>query len=126
MGKSSNVEEMNNLNIIGSGTRLKGNIESSGDIRIDGAIDGVLDTKGKLVIGKSGNSTGEIYCKNAEVSGTIEGKIKVEELLTLRSTARISGDIITSKLAIEPGAVFSGTCNMDGKSDENETVKRRK
>ncbi len=126
MGKSNNVDDLNNLNIIGSGTKLKGNIESSGDIRIDGTIDGVLDTKGKLVIGKSGKAIGEIHCKNAEVSGTIDGKLTVEELLTFRSTAKVIGDIITSKLAIEPGAIFSGTCTMDGKSDDQDTAKKRK
>lgn len=117
MGKS-NAEELNNLNIIGSGTKFKGNIESSGDIRIDGAIDGVLDTKGKLVIGKSGLAEGEISCKNAEISGKIEGKISVEELLTLKASSKLYGDISTAKLAIEPGAIFTGTCNMDG-SDAN-------
>lgn len=110
-------DEKNNLNIIGSGTLFKGNIESTGDIRIDGAINGTLKTKGKLVIGQIGKANGEINCKNAEISGTVEGKLDVEDLLTLKSTAKIYGDIITSKLAIEPGAIFTGNCNMGGEKE---------
>jgi cytoskeletal protein CcmA (bactofilin family) len=110
-------EEKNNLNIIGSGTNIKGNIDSNGDIRIDGTIEGNLKTKGKLVVGQIGKAEGEIQCKNAEISGTIEGKIVTDELLSLKSTAKIFGDIHTAKIAIEPGAVFTGTCNMGGKKE---------
>lgn len=105
-------EEKNNLNIIGAGTLIKGNLESNGDIRIDGTLQGNLITKGKLVLGPTGKTEGEVQCKNCEVSGTVDGKIIVDELLSLKNSAKIYGDIITSKLAIEPGAVFTGTCNM--------------
>lgn len=103
----------NRLNILGNGTSVTGDINSEGDIRIDGKLDGNLNTKGKVVIGKSGAIKGEIKCAQAEISGTLEGKIHVEQLLSLKASSRINGDIITSKLAIEPDALFSGTCNMD-------------
>lgn len=109
-------EEKNNLNIIGSGTLIKGDIETTGDIRIDGNINGNIDAKGKIVIGQIGKIEGELKCKVAEISGKIEGKITVSELLTLKSTAKIFGSIFTSKLAIEPGAIFTGSCNM-GEND---------
>jgi cytoskeletal protein CcmA (bactofilin family) len=109
-------EEKNNLNIIGSGTLIKGDIETTGDIRIDGNINGNIDAKGKIVIGQIGKIEGELKCKIAEISGKIEGKITVSELLTLKSTAKIFGSIFTSKLAIEPGAIFTGSCNM-GEND---------
>lgn len=107
-------EEQNNLNIIGSGTSVNGDIVSNGDLRIDGSLTGNLNMKAKLVLGAPGKILGEIYCKNSEISGQVEGKITVEELLILKSTARIYGDIITSKLSIEPGAIFTGSCNMGG------------
>lgn len=109
-----NEEEQNNLNIIGNGTNINGDVVSNGDIRIDGGITGNLTTKAKLVLGATGKVLGEISCKNSEVSGQIDGKITVDELLVLKSTARINGDIITSKISIEPGAIFTGTCNMGG------------
>lgn len=106
--------ESNSLNIIGAGTVIKGEILCDGDIRIDGTLNGNLITKGKIVIGTTGSVNGEINCKNSDVSGKVEGKIKVSELLSLKSTAKITGDIATNKLAIEPNAVFTGTCNMGG------------
>ncbi len=121
MDMAKNYEEENSLNIIGSGTSFKGDIESTGDIRIDGLVNGKLKTKGKLVIGQNGKAEGDIRCKDAEISGKIEGKITVGELLTLKATAQISADIIVPKLAIEPGAIFTGTCNMGGNESKEPT-----
>ena len=115
-------EEQNNLNIIGNGTSISGDVTSNGDIRIDGSITGNLNTKAKLVLGAPGTILGEVHCKNSEISGKVEGKITVEELLVLKSTARIYGDIITSRLSIEPGALFTGTCNMGGNVRQEELL----
>jgi cytoskeletal protein CcmA (bactofilin family) len=113
MAKGNEPEvQSNTINIIGNGTSIVGDIQSEGDIRIDGNLKGTLITKGKVVIGSTGTIVGEITCRNADISGKIEGKIKVAELLSLKSTARFNGDIATAKLAIEPNAVFTGSCNM--------------
>lgn len=124
MSKVNATPESNAINIIGSGTSITGDINSDGDIRIDGTLNGNLTIAGKVVIGQSGTINGEIQCKNSDVSGTIKGKIKVNELLSLKSTAIIHGDIITSKLAIEPNAVFTGTCNMDGNTPVQQHVRQ--
>jgi cytoskeletal protein CcmA (bactofilin family) len=100
------------INLISNGTDITGDVKSSGDIRIDGSLTGNLNTKGKVVIGQTGKVSGEVICKNSEVSGTIEGKIVVNQLLILKASSKIFGDIVTSKLSIEPGAVFSGNCKM--------------
>jgi cytoskeletal protein CcmA (bactofilin family) len=100
------------INIIQKGTEITGKIICAGDIRIDGVLNGSLSSQGKLVVGISGVIEGDITCKNADVSGNINAKINVEELLQLKSTANIVGEINASKLSIEPGANFSGTCNM--------------
>ena len=111
MAKFSEIES-NVINLIGAGTDIKGDIKSSGDIRIDGSLTGNLNTKGKVVIGETGKIKGEINCKNSDVLGKIEGKIIVIEQLSLKTTSSINGDIIAGKLAIEPGAKFTGNCNM--------------
>lgn len=117
---AKNIEVDNNaINLIGNGTSIKGDITSNGDIRIDGTLTGNLITKGKVVIGASGKVKGEIQCKNADIEGNIEGKISVDELLTLKSSSLIQGDIITKKIAIEPGAKFTGNCNMSGNGSPN-------
>jgi cytoskeletal protein CcmA (bactofilin family) len=102
----------NSINLIGTGTTIKGEVLCDSDIRIDGILNGNLTTKGKVIIGPTGSVMGEINCKNSDISGKLEGKIKVSELLSLKATAKIAGDIVTNKLSIEPNAVFTGTCNM--------------
>ena len=107
-----NEPDNTTINLISAGTDIIGDVKSSGDIRIDGTLSGNLNTKGKVVIGPTGKVKGEVICKNSEVAGVIEGKIIVGQLLNLKASSKIFGDIVTSKLSIEPGALFSGTCKM--------------
>jgi len=99
-------------NRILGGTHIEGQITSDGDIRVDGSIKGEVNIKGKLVIGEKGRVEGEIICANATVSGTLLGEVEVEGLLNLQSTAKVEGNVKTDKLSVEPGAEFSGSCNM--------------
>lgn len=113
-----NETDNNTINLISNGTDITGDIKSNGDIRIDGSLRGNLNTRGKVVIGPTGKVSGEVVCKNSEVSGIIEGKIIVGQLLNLKASCRIVGDIVTVKLSIEPGAIFTGNCKMsDGEND---------
>jgi cytoskeletal protein CcmA (bactofilin family) len=112
MAKFNETENTPTINLISTGTDITGDIKSNGDIRIDGSLTGNLNTKGKVVIGPTGKVKGEIICKNSEVAGIIEGKIMVGQLLNLKASSKIVGDIVTVKLSIEPGAVFSGNCKM--------------
>lgn len=123
MFKSSNQRDMartnephspEKLNRIVSGTDIEGKIVSDSNIRIDGSVTGTVSVKGRLVIGPTGRIKGEIVCENADIEGAINGTITVNGLLSLKSTARLECDIATKKLAIEPGAVFSGKCEMGG------------
>jgi cytoskeletal protein CcmA (bactofilin family) len=114
----TNETENHAINLIGTGTTIEGNINSNGDIRIDGTLKGNLSTKGKVIVGDTGKISGEVNCKNFEVEGSVDGKVNVIDLLSLRSRSKILGDINTSKLAIEPGAVFTGKCDMSG-SNQN-------
>lgn len=104
-------------NILGCGTKLKGDIESNGDFRIDGMLTGTIKTKGKVVVGSTGVVEGEIICQNADIEGSVKAKIEVSELLTLKAQSKLDGDVTTGKLAIEPGAQFTGTCKMGGRED---------
>jgi cytoskeletal protein CcmA (bactofilin family) len=107
-----NEPDNTTINLISNGTDITGDIKSNGDIRIDGSLNGNLNTKGKVVIGTTGKVKGEVICKNSEVAGILEGKITVGQLLNLKVSSKINGEIVTSKLSIEPGAVFSGNCKM--------------
>jgi len=121
-----NETDNSTINLISNGTDITGDIKSNGDIRIDGSLTGNLNTKGKVVIGPTGKIKGEIICKNSEVSGSIDGKIIVGQLLNLKASSKILGDIFTSKLAIEPGARFTGNCNMSDTEENGGTLSKEK
>lgn len=110
MKNSSNNTSV--VNMVGSGTVITGDIKSKSDIRIDGILKGSVNTEGKLVVGSSGVVEGDVVCSNADISGEIKAKITVSQLLSLKSSSKLNGDIITNKLSIEPGASFSGSCSM--------------
>jgi cytoskeletal protein CcmA (bactofilin family) len=100
------------INMIGDGTTITGDIKSKGDIRVDGSLKGSIETEGKVVVGQGGVVEGDVICKDADVAGVLKAKITVSQLLSLKSSAKLNGDIVTNKLSIEPGATFTGSCSM--------------
>lgn len=105
--------DLSSVNFIAKETVITGDVQSNGDIRIDGILNGTLKSAGKVVIGSTGKVEGEITCQNAEIEGDLKVKLLVKERLSLKATSVLRGDIITSKLSIEPGAILSGTCQME-------------
>ena len=101
-------------NQIAKGTRIQGDIKTEGVLRIDGTLIGSVESTGKVVVGPSGKIEGSIRCNSANVSGEVKAKVIVKELLTLQASAKLQGEVTTGKLAIEPGAMFSGSCSMGG------------
>ena len=100
------------INMIGAGTTILGDVISKGDIRVDGILKGSVNTEGKVVLGNEGVIEGDVMCKDADISGIVKAKITVSQLLTLKTSSKLNGDIITNKLSIEPGAAFTGSCSM--------------
>jgi len=112
MAKDNSVINLQVINLVATGTKITGDLLSDGDIRIDGELTGNLESKGRLVIGASGKVEGEIRCKSCEISGTQKGKLYITDLLSLKASSAVSGDMVAGKLSIEPGAYFMGTCTM--------------
>lgn len=107
------AEELSNSsNSIGKGTTVEGNIETYGNLRVDGKVVGNIITKSKLVLGQSSQVEGNILAQNAEVFGEVKGTLEVSDLLTLKASSLVHGDILTSKLIVETGAKFNGGCKM--------------
>lgn len=106
------------INRIVEGTSIEGEIKCESNIRIDGSFVGNLTTKGRLVVGPQGKIEGTVHCQNAEIEGLVKGKLYVQQLLSLKGTAKVEGDIFTDKLAVEPGSSFTGACNMGAKVKE--------
>ena len=106
-------------NRIEKNTKIKGEIVSEADFRIDGKLDGNLKTSGKVVIGKDGYIHGKVECVNADIEGSFNGELLVSDLLSLKSAAVIEGTVFVSKLSVEPGATFNASCSMKGKNALN-------
>jgi cytoskeletal protein CcmA (bactofilin family) len=108
----SYTDLLGKTNRIVEGTTINGDINSPADFRLDGHLIGNFQSKGKIVIGPAGSVKGDIICKNADIEGTFEGKIQVQEILNVKSKSHIIGEVICGKLSVEPGAEFSASCVM--------------
>jgi cytoskeletal protein CcmA (bactofilin family) len=111
--KQQDVDKISNASTnIGKGATLQGNIDTFGNVRVDGKLIGDIKSKSKVATGNASVVEGCITAQNAEIEGEVKGSLEVSELLVLKSTAIIHGDILTSKMVVEAGAVFNGKCQM--------------
>jgi cytoskeletal protein CcmA (bactofilin family) len=111
-GTSAASNPGNASTMIAAGTTITGDMESNGDIRIDGILKGNLTGKAKVIIGAEGVVEGNIEGVQADIMGHVTGTIRVQELLFLHGKTQVNGDIYAGKLQVEPTAVFNGNCHM--------------
>jgi cytoskeletal protein CcmA (bactofilin family) len=108
----------NGTTLISAGTTLKGDINSSSDLRIDGTIIGNIVSSAKIVVGGSGVVEGDISGNQADIVGKVSGNIRTKELLQLRGESVITGNLYAGKLQVEPTATFNGQCHMGANNME--------
>jgi cytoskeletal protein CcmA (bactofilin family) len=117
--ETPHTAEMTGSNtIIAKGVVLKGDLETLGTIRLEGKIYGNLRSKGKAILGDTAYVEGNILAQSAEVAGEVKGTLEISEILTLKSSAVINGDINCNKLIVEQGATFNGKCQMGSVAKE--------
>jgi len=123
--KDMKVEEeiTNSSNLIGKGTIIEGNIEASGNVRIEGQINGDILSKSKVALGVTSYVNGNLIAQYADVEGEVKGKLEISEVLVLKSSSKINGDICTKKLVVEAGALISGNCSVGGAAVESANSK---
>ena len=114
MNKTAETVNPGKINSIMEGTSIEGEIKSDSNLRVDGRVKGTINVRGRLIVGQSGVIEGEVTCQSSDIEGTVLGRVNCQDLLSLKATAKLQGDINTKKLAIEPGAVFTGNCSMAG------------
>lgn len=119
--KKKALEPNTAQNRINEGTKLRGDISSTGFFRIDGSVEGNVKTPSKVVLGKLGVIVGTLICDSADIEGRFEGNLQVSGTLTLRSTAVVDGDVIVGKLAVEPGATLNASCVMQNGTTKTST-----
>jgi cytoskeletal protein CcmA (bactofilin family) len=111
------------INALVKGTVIEGTVRCDSDLRVDGTIKGKLSCQSKVIIGPTGTVEGEIRCQNAVIEGRFKGSLYVTELLNVRETAEVDGEISTNKLIVQSGAKFNVACKMEVGASNNGTVK---
>jgi cytoskeletal protein CcmA (bactofilin family) len=104
--------------VVGPSVKIQGDLNSEGNIRIEGNVTGKVRTTQSVHVGEGAKLTADMQAGNAIVAGEIQGNIKVSSNLVLMSTARIMGDITCAVLRVEDGALFTGKCVMGGMATE--------
>lgn len=104
-----NNDSPERLNRLVTGTELEGDLKTESNLRVDGKILGNTQCNGKFVLGEKGIVNGNLNATTAELEGTVDGDIAVEDLLILRKTAIIKGGVTTGRLIIEDGAQIGGS-----------------
>lgn len=99
-------------NIITASTEVKGSIKAKGDFRIDGVFIGDLSCDAKVIVGEGGKIEGEVNCENAVVEGKFQGNLTVSDVLYVKETAVIHGEVVTGKLVVQSGSIFEVNCKM--------------
>ncbi len=96
---------------IGTNTSFKGDIKTTGTIRIDGGLEGNIEAKW-VIVGEKGSLKGDIIADGVIIGGKVEGMITAREILEIKGKAEIKGDIHTSKLSVSEGAILNGKTTM--------------
>lgn len=109
--------------ILEKDSSIKGEFKSECDFRVDGNFEGSIETNGKVVIGKNGRIEGTVVCTSADIEGAINGTIHVKDLLSIRSTGEVKGDVVMSKLVVESGAIFNAKSSMKDENAEDSSIK---
>lgn len=104
--------------IVGPGTRLTGQLDLTGMLRIDGQFNGVVHASDRVLIGRTGRTECTVHAGTVVVAGAMRGNIVASELVELRSTATVVGTIRTPRLIVEDGGRFCGRCHAGGERAE--------
>lgn len=116
----------NAASLISAGTTLTGDINSNSDLRIDGTLVGNINSTAKVIIGANGVVQGDINGQQADILGKVTGAVKVKELLQLKGSSVVKGNIHAGKLQVEPTATFNGECHMNTISPAAEKQEEKK
>ena len=98
--------------IISSGVRIEGKITTSGNIRVDGELQGDIISQNNVVVGESGKVNGQINAEIITIGGIVSGTVRAAEKLVIDSKGNLTGDIFTKTLVVEAGAKFDGKSTM--------------
>ncbi len=113
--KNTNIsfETKNGDTVIGNEAYFQGTLTAKGSLRIDGRVDGSIVDAKIVTVGKSGKVKGDISCEICYVCGEVKGNITALDHIEAHAGSRVDGDIRSSRIMLEEGALFNGNCSMD-------------
>ena len=104
------VDDISINTIIGKGSAISGNMKVNGFIRIDGDIDGSLETDGNVIVGENARIRGDLTAKSVIIGGIIKGNIKASESVKILAEAAVIGDVLSRKVQVDGSAIIHGHC----------------
>lgn len=105
---------------LGAGSKVTGTLSFTGPVELDGHVEGEINAKETLTIGKSATINARISGSEILVHGTVNGDIIASRRLALRKPARVTGNISAPSLSVEEGVIFEGKCAMSSAATSNE------
>ena len=109
---SKNRSEGSLDTVIGPVTGVKGDFRVEGSLRLDGRIEGLVDTAETFLAGAKSLLKGELRCRDAVIAGRIEGNVHAKETVELQAGAQVFGNVSCKALVIQRGCFFEGSCSM--------------
>jgi cytoskeletal protein CcmA (bactofilin family) len=103
-------------NVLGKSAHVKGDLKADGAFRVDGTVEGSVESKSSVVIGESGTVRGDVRGRDVVVAGQVVGNIGATGHLDIVASGRVEGDVDALSVRIETGGVFRGTSRMGGKA----------
>jgi len=120
------VNESDYPTVIGPDAKFKGELSFEKAVKILGRFEGRIDTKGNLVVAPEGVLQADVETGTISVEGEIKGNVSAQDLVELKSTARLQGDLRCERLIVVDGARFVGHCNVgNGAADKPASVKKK-
>ena len=102
------IDDISINTILGQGSAITGNIKINGFVRIDGDIDGNLETDGNIIIGENARIRGNVKAKSVIVGGIVLGNIEASQSIKVLATSAVLGDIVSHKVQVEQNAIIHG------------------
>lgn len=113
-GMSRTPARSGEVAVIGRSIQINGDLRGDEDLRIEGDVSGTVELRNSnLTIGKEGRVRADVYAKSIAVDGTTEGDLYATERVVIHVNARVNGNIVAPRVAIEEGARFKGAIEMD-------------
>ena len=125
MAKKNFIDDISVNTIVGPGALITGNVTVSGFLRIDGDIDGNIQTQGRVIIGEEARIRGNIHAASVSVGGIVQGDIIAPDYVIILSSGMVIGSILTKKLRVDDDVILHGFCSATGEQSGFEEAEKK-